>query len=212
MSAKHVVHWCLTRKLQAIDLNVSANTDPRDFLACAVSKVESTALLKTAIDSHRWFGDFDYGEPQALGKVELRIISDDEGNVYVGEVKPDSDVKHGRGVYLQVAKYTQLHEGWWRDGVPFYRGRSSGGSGHVYDGEYLDGKMHGQGSLRNIDGFMYQGGFKAGKRDGLGVITHANGDREEGPFSDDVAVGVFTCTFADGTVRKREYPSNEWLD
>ena len=61
VSAKHVVHWCLTRKLKAIDLTSSASADPRDFLACAVSKVEASALLKTAIDSHQWFGDFDYG-------------------------------------------------------------------------------------------------------------------------------------------------------
>jgi len=188
MSAKHVVHWCLTRRLDAIDL--SSSTDTRDFLACALSKVNGSPLLQVAVESHRWFGDFDYGsETGALQRLELRIVQDGDGNVYVGEVKAATEVRHGRGVYLQVAGFVELYEGWWRDGVREGRGRCSGGSGMVYDGDFLGGQWHGKGTLRLKDGTMYEGGFKASKREGEGLVTQPNGDREKGYFFDNQAIG-----------------------
>ena len=77
-----------------------------------------------------------------------------------------NDTPHGIGI--QVNKYGDIIEGYWKDGKLHGRG------GYIWDdgcyiGEYKEGKWDGEGTRYWAEGDRYEGGFKDDKRYGQGT-------------------------------------------
>ena len=65
------------------------------------------------------------------------------GSVYWGEWRTDSNVREGRGV--QVWPDGSLYEGYWKNNKANFYGRLLHKDGDIYQGSWLDDKAHGVG-------------------------------------------------------------------
>ncbi len=95
-------------------------------------------------------------------RTVIRKVTDDEGNVYEGEL---------------------------RDGVRHGTGRMEWVDGTVYEGDFREGKIHGNGKMSVPDGEVYTGTFENGIRHGYGILDFLNGDIYEGSFVKGVISG-----------------------
>lgn len=95
-------------------------------------------------------------------RTVTRKVTDDEGNVYEGEL---------------------------RDGVRHGTGRMEWIDGTVYEGDFREGKIHGSGKMSDPDGEVYTGTFDSEIRHGYGNLVFQNGDVYEGSFVKGVISG-----------------------
>ena len=79
-------------------------------------------------------GPFKYPPaPFQAHDLALRRIAYVSGNIYVGEVKADTDIKHGRGVEIKVSLTPQLiKESWFENNKACSSGRIIWSSGSIY--------------------------------------------------------------------------------
>lgn len=109
--------------------------------------------------------------------LETRNFEHKDGKYY-GEVKEDTRIQHGRGVYIDT-KNDSVYEGWRVHNKRELYGRLIDKTGVVYEGEFKDNLPHGHGKLwqcAEIDGIYpkglrFNGKFRNGKRDEMGKIN-----------------------------------------
>lgn len=143
--------------------------------------------------------------------VKRQQITDEEGNVYKGEVVNglrhgygtlvyaktqdvyqgdfENDVPHGAGKYVRAGGAKDgTFEGLWVEGIvdKVKKGRAkiTEDNGDIYEGGFNHWKRHGQGVLHKSNGDVYNGQFKDGLPNGNGIIRYSNGEMFEGYFRD----------------------------
>mmetsp|Transcript_950 Transcript_950/g.1303 ORF Transcript_950/g.1303 Transcript_950/m.1303 type:complete len:171 (-) Transcript_950:809-1321(-) len=110
------------------------------------------------------YGPFEYlsEERENLMGFEERETREamllQNGTVYVGEWRKDSNTREGRGV--QVWPDGSLYEGYWKNNKANQYGRLLHKDGDIYQGEWLDDKAHGVGFYYHQDGSLYRGFWK----------------------------------------------------
>ena len=97
---------------------------------------------RAGIKERRRLGGYNYGITAPWrddAKVEwqdVKIVEDKVGGkfeAYEGEVlRDDPEVRHGRGACIFQGLH--LYEGWWRDNLPYARGRFLYHHGYWYEG------------------------------------------------------------------------------
>ncbi len=103
-----------------------------------------------------------FSATESDARTVTRKVTDDEGNVYEGEL---------------------------RDGVRHGTGRMEWIDGTVYEGDFREGKIHGNGKMSVPDGEVYTGTFDNEVRHGYGNLVFKNGDVYEGSFVKGVISG-----------------------
>ena len=68
------------------------------------------------------------------------MIRYNDGNLYEGEVKKGTEIKHGRGFIISET----LYEGYWRNNNPHVKGLLIRQDGTYSLREYRDGKFYGE--------------------------------------------------------------------
>jgi hypothetical protein len=133
------------------------------------------------------------------GHVEFKRFVDNDGDIYIGEVKAGTNTYHGRGVYLFISgDIPKILECWWKDDKICYSGRTILSNGDVYNGEFKDGKIHGQGVYKYANGDVYDGEWKDNFRHGQGTYKYADGDTYIGPWVKGKREGRGLYIFANG--------------
>ncbi len=74
-----------------------------------------------------------------------QIIELQEG-IYLGEVKLNTRIPHGRGIFVQN-ETGAIYEGWRKNGKRHGYGRVIEKSGNVYEGEWKNNFPHGKGMI-----------------------------------------------------------------
>ena len=140
-------------------------------------------------------------------------ITDNNGNVYVGQVKDGVYSGKGTMTYASGAVYT----GEWKDGKFNGQGtvmyaKDNADNCVSYEGEWVDGIRCGQGTMKWKDGTIYTGEFKDNKRNGQGTMTFANGNVYTGEWKDGKFNGHGTITYAEDDAYNRVLYEGEWVD
>ena len=95
------------------------------------------------------------------------------------EENPPATVRHGRGICIFQGLH--LYEGWWKDGLPFGRGRFTYYHGYCYDGQFKNVK-------REYDGWIDY------TKHGHGTMRYSNEKKHEGIWIENELAGKGTCT------------------
>ena len=157
-----------------------------------------------------------------------REITDDDGNVYIGELR--DNVKHGVG-RMEWAD-GQVYEGDFKNGLIHGEGTITLPSGEaytgtferevrhgygvltrpngdVYRGTFVKGQLTGEGSYEHhVSGDRYEGFFRNGERHGLGVLVAVDGERYEGGFRSDEKNGYGILRQIDGSEYRGFFSNN----
>lgn len=169
-----------------------------------------------------------FAQVQLNARTVTREVEDDQGNIYIGELR--DNVKHGSGRMEWVDG--RIYEGDFKDGLIHGDGTMSypGGetytgtfdrevrhgygelirsNGDVYIGSFVRGQLTGEGSYEHHEsGDRYEGFFRNGKRHGLGVLVQASGERYEGGFLDDEKNGYGIFRTSDGAAFRGFFREN----
>ena len=153
-----------------------------------------------------------------------------EGGDYMGELKPDINIRHGWGVIMFHNKEIYMghfHEDEF-DGYGEYRypdksgyigqfrkgmrevGRENYPNGDYYIGEFNGWKKHGLGYCTYWDGSYYEGRFIDGVRGGWGKLCRP-GMTMEGEFVKDNLFGVGKATFYGGHTYVGQFFNNSFM-
>ena len=117
----------------------------------------------------------------SINKCKMRIFNDNDGDIYIGEIK--NNQKDGFGIH-----YTR--------------------EGDKYRGEWKRSKKHGFGMLLLSGGYKYEGEWKNDNLDGFAIITFFNGDRYEGECKNNKMNGYGKFNFCNGEIYEGEWKNN----
>lgn len=115
------------------------------------------------------------------------------GDYYIGQLKKDTKIYHGRGIYCYNSSDKSYYIGYFDDGRKHGIGRlCNSDSSLIYEGKYFKGDKHGNGKLFLSNGMTYDGSFENDDFNGFGIFTYQDGSRWEGTFSNGAKVkGMF---------------------
>ena len=125
-----------------------------------------------------------------LERVKFKIID----GTYKGDVKKDTRIQHGRGIFIEKIKKEEqgketviivnsVYEGWRIRNKREIYGRLIDKNGLIYEGQFKNNMMHGKGKVMQSDlkqgiypkGFYFDGYFQKGMREEWGkVIINLN--------------------------------------
>ena len=149
-----------------------------------------------------------------------RLLADD--SIYVGEWSFRSHGTTIKGKGKMYHKSGAYSEGYWKNGLLFYRGRLITPDGdlyegnfeygkpsgictfesfdlkNVYKGRWSRGKRNGDGHEIMANGAVYMGQYRKGKKHGKGVMTWRDNSKYEGEFRKDQVSGFGTYLWSDG--------------
>ena len=125
---------------------------------------------------------------------------------YIGQVNPDTGLRHGQGVYKYKNPYFQ-YEGEFVDGVKHGKGKLIFSDGGFIEGNFENNQIMGEGMRQWGDGSQYIGNFKEGEMHGEGSHTLSTGESYHGEFNMNVREGKGELTTEDsktitGTFKK----------
>ena len=103
---------------------------------------------KWAMTVHRILGLYAY-KIQPQPHLQWReIITEINGNKYLGQWNMEMDMKEGAGI--MVNKEGSIYEGYWKNDKCNGNGRLIYSEGEYYEGEFKDNKYHGKGLYSEI--------------------------------------------------------------
>ena len=137
-------------------------------------------------------------------KARIKTIVEDDGSVYIGEVK--RRVRQGVGTMCFASH--DVYTGMWDGGVMNGSGIMSFANGEVYQGGWKNDKREGEGTMTYANGDVYKGRWKENTRDGDGEMRYANGDIYTGAWKGNKREGKGTMKYANGVVYKGEWKEN----
>jgi hypothetical protein len=109
-----------------------------------------------------------------------------EGWSYIGQVLPNSEIRHGRGILTKTDG--ERYEGEWANHKRQGYGVCSYPNGDRYEGEWHLNQEHGHGILALANYNMYEGEFREGLKGGRGVARHGDGRIFDGVWAGDCPV------------------------
>ena len=134
-----------------------------------------------------------------VGGFTLKVLVDEHGQQYTGQVDATKKLPNGFGVgQFDGGKRTYLGE--IVDGQFHGYGLEAFNDGAYHLGEYAHNKLHGQGTFTAPNGESYVGEWKDDKMHGQGTFTFANGNVYQGEWKEGTQHGQGTYTFANGDV------------
>ncbi|OQR90289.1 hypothetical protein ACHHYP_05648 [Achlya hypogyna] len=126
------------------------------------------------------FWRYQYEPAPDMSRFEkIRTFEYPNGDVYIGELDPDTDIRRGLG----RCTYSdgRVYEGHWADDTLDGAGVMNYANGDVYDGSWLRGMRDGQGKLTMappstaVATVYYDGAWKQDKRHGPGALGYSDG-------------------------------------
>lgn len=134
------------------------------------------------------------------------LISDEDGNLYSGDLK--NGLPHGQGT--RYLKNGGKYEGEWIDGAYEGQGTLVLPNGNIYVGTFSKGFIHGQGKMFYPDASYYEGHFAYGIQEGLGLLYIDHDNKYEGYWSNGLRNGQGKA-YIDGRYKKGLWENNKMI-
>eukprot|EP01034_Spumella_vulgaris_P030517 gene30517-37749_t len=153
------------------------------------------------VDDTKIEGIWSFGLPSGAW-MEITFSN---GNVYIGEVSPDSLKRNGSGELTDVDDGL-IYNGEWKDGKKHGKGEFYFDNGDHIEGLWMNDLAHGDCVAKYLNGNIYIGAFQNGVRSGQGVMTYSDGSVYEGlsGFKADERSGTGTMTW--------NHDNGQWLN
>ncbi|EQC37039.1 hypothetical protein SDRG_05268 [Saprolegnia diclina VS20] len=132
---------------------------------------------------------YQYEPAPDMSRFEkIRTFQYPNGDVYIGELDPDTDIRRGLGRCTFVDG--RVYEGHWADDVFDGPGVMTYANGDIYDGAWQHGTRDGLGKLTiapspSTNVAFYEGAWKADARHGSGALGYVNGSLLRGTWASD---------------------------
>ena len=140
----------------------------------------------------------------ALNKCKVKIYNDNEGDIYIGEIKKNQ--KNGYGIDYENGN---IYKGEWKKGKRNGYGIFNFSNGEKYEGEWKNGKIDGYGVFDFLNGDKYEGEWKDDKMNGYGIFSFSNGEKYDGIWKNNKMNGYGKIYQADGSIYEGEWVNNK---
>ena len=139
-----------------------------------------------------------------LQAQEVKTITYENGNVYVGEVNAYNQ-PHGKG---EMTYSDGVYEGEWKDNNRSGYGKWTGKDGGTYEGEFSSNAANGKGKYKWPNGNSYEGEIANWQQTGQGKFYWADGGYHDGAFLNNNRHGFGKTVFPDGKVAEGFWENN----
>ena len=141
----------------------------------------------------------------AINKCKVKIYNDNEGEIYIGEIKKNQ--KDGFGI--DYNNDGNIYKGEWKKGKRNGYGIFHFSNGDKYEGEWKDGKLDGYGLFDFSNGDKYEGEWKSDKMDGYGILSFSNGEKYDGIWKNNQMNGYGRFHHTNGRICEGEWENNK---
>ena len=140
----------------------------------------------------------------AINNCQIRIFNDNDGDIYIGEIKKNK--RDGYGIhYYNGDKY----KGEWKNCKKNGYGAFFFLNGEKCEGEWKNDKLDGYGQFYFSNGDKYDGEWKEDKMDGYGKFYFSNGDIYDGEWKNNKMNGYGKFYYCDGGICEGEWKDNK---
>ncbi|TNV84245.1 hypothetical protein FGO68_gene59 [Halteria grandinella] len=158
------------------------------------ARTNSSKFTQSDLDYQMLSNEFDYHE--LLDHAETFGVKRFKDAIYRGEIEPESNKRHGKGVI--VYKNGRVYEGEWLNDKRQGRGYERFANGNTYQGEFKEGKAHGKGLYQWRNGELYDGEWNEGVKEGYGVWKGTDGESYIGQWVGSKAEGYGVHVWLNG--------------
>ena len=177
---------------------------------------------------------FDTYSKNVSEEVEIKTLNEKENFFYIGECKKDTNIRHGRGICVNIISKLLVLGQFENDNANgnciifkvdnnsnncyYYEGEVKNliknnkgffycfGNQTCYYGDWKEDKYDGFGTKLNKNN-SYRGDWKNGKREGKGVETYSYNEKYEGDFKNDKRDGKGIYHY-----KNESYYDGEWYE